>query len=295
MKTGNYNFQWYEKEDARKVLRVSIGKDGKMYLGQGMRELLPSYIKVGFDEKNRVLAIARGSETDIVLPKAGVFNMRTLAEHITAIGLELPVSFQMSANPTNVFVGEIIPRRKKHRCSSKWQWDRNFEQFLIIYQPLLDSLVYKFAKSTPLPERKSCAGEALFKALNNYTPAVGDLDRYVEKSIHSALMEQNKLYVQTYRNRSLDKPLTNDNSDEFCLYDMIEDSSSGGIDEIESRIMNEQFIDSLSPEEKKLLEMLRSGFQVPEIALRLGMDEEKVQSVGEAIGRKRIAFYHAEV
>ena len=94
MKTVNYNFQWYEKEDARKVLCVSVGKDGKMYLGQGMRELLPSYIKVGFDEKNRVLAIARGCETDIVLPKAGVFNMRTLAEHIAAIGLELPVFFK---------------------------------------------------------------------------------------------------------------------------------------------------------------------------------------------------------
>ena len=294
MKIGNYNFKWYEKEDARKILRVSVGKDGKMYLGQGMRELLPSYIKVGFDEKNRVLAIAHGCETDIVLPKAGVFNMRILAEHITTIGLELPVSFQMSANPTNVFVGEILPRRKKHCSNSMWQWDRNFEQFLIIYQPLLDSLVYKFAKSTPLPERKSCAGEALFKALNDYTPAVGDLSRYVEKSIHSALMEQNKLYVQTYRNRSLDTTLSDDDSGAFCMYDVIESSSSGGIDEIESRIMDEQFIASLSMEEKKLLKMMHSGFKVSEIAIQLGMDEEKVQSVGEAIGRKRIAFYHAE-
>lgn len=295
MKTGNYNFQCYEKEDARKILRASIGKDGKMYLGQGMRELLPSYIKMGFDEKNRVLAIARGCGTDIVLPKAGVFNMRTLAEHTAAIGLELPVSFQMSANPTNVFVGETIPRRKRHRSNSMWQWDRNFEQFLIIYQPLLDSLVYKFAKSTPLSERKSCAGETLFKALNDYTPTVGDLGKYLEKSVHGALMEQNKLYVQTYRDRSLDAPLSDDDNDKFCLYDVIEVSSSGGIDEIECRIMDEQFVDCLSMEEKKLLEMLRSGFQVSEIAMQFGMDEEKVQSVGEAIGRKRIAFYRAEV
>ena len=40
--------------------------------------------------------------------------------------------------------------------------------------------------------------------------------------------------------------------------------------------------------------MMRSGFKVSEIAVQLGMDEEKVQSVGEAIGRKRIAFYRAE-
>ena len=58
--------------------------------------------------------------------------------------------------------------------------------------------------------------------------------------------------------------------------------------------MEEQFVDSLSMEEKKLLKMLRSGFQVSEIAMQLGMDEEKVQSVGEDIGRKRIAFYRAE-
>ena len=99
-----------------------------------------------------------------------------------------------------------------------WQWDRNFEQFLIIYQPLLDSLVYKFAKSTPLLERKSCAGEALFKALNDYTLTVGNLGKYVKKSVYNALMEQNKLHVQTYNNSSLDTPLSHDDSGAFCMY-----------------------------------------------------------------------------
>ena len=139
---------------------------------------------------------------------------------------------------------------------------------MIIYQPLLDSLVYKFAKSTPLPERKSCAVEALFKALNDYTPAAGDFGKHVEKSVYGALMEQNKLYVQIYKNRSLDTPLLDyDDGGAFCMYDVIEDSSSGGIDEIENRIMDEQFVNSLSMDEKKLLKMMRSGFQVSEIAM----------------------------
>lgn len=293
MKTGNYNFKWYEKEDARKVLRVSVSKDGKMRLGRGMRELLPPYIKVGFDEKNRALAIAGGCETDILLTKMGVLNMRNLAAHIAGVGLKLPVSFQMSVNPTNGFVGEIIPRRKKCH-SSMWQWTCDFEQFLIIYQPLLDSLVYKFARSTPLQERRSCAREAFFKALNDYSPAAGDLDKYVEKSVHGALIEQNKLYAETYKNRSLDAPLSNDDTDAFCLYDVISSSSSGGIDEVESKIMDEQFVDSLSTQEKQLLKLMRSGFWVSEIAATLGMDEEEVQSVGETIGRKRVAFYRAE-
>ena len=94
------------------------------------------------------------------------------------------------------------------------------------------------------------------------TPAVGDLGKYLEKSVHRTLMEQNKLYVQTYRNRSLDAPLFDDDSGAFCMYDVIEVSSSGDIDKIESRIMDEQFVDSLSMEEKKLLKMMRYGFQV---------------------------------
>ena len=73
MKTENYHFQWFEKEDARKTLRVSISKDGKMRLGRGLREQLPPHIRVGFDTKNRVLVIAKGANTDIPWPKMGVF------------------------------------------------------------------------------------------------------------------------------------------------------------------------------------------------------------------------------
>ena len=100
MKTENYHFQWFKKEDARRTLRASISKDGKLRLGQGLRKQLPPHIRVGFDVKSRVLAIAGGTDADILWPKIGVFNMRALAAQITSLGLTLPISFQMADQPS---------------------------------------------------------------------------------------------------------------------------------------------------------------------------------------------------
>lgn len=37
--------------------------------------------------------------------------------------------------------------------------------------------------------------------------------------------------------------------------------------------------------------MICSGFRMPQIAEELGLEEEDVQMMGQAIGRKRAAFY----
>ena len=134
MKTENYHFQWFEKEDARKTLRVSISKDGKMRLGRGLREQLPPHIRVGFDTKNRVPAIAKGANTDIPWPKMGVFNMRALAAQIISIGLNLPISFQM-ANQLNehCFYGKVIPRKHKQFCDNSQNSACDIEQLMILF------------------------------------------------------------------------------------------------------------------------------------------------------------------
>ena len=65
MKTEKLNFQWFEKEDRRKPLRASLGRDGKLRLGEELRKNLPATIRIGFDTKKRILAIADGHGSGI--------------------------------------------------------------------------------------------------------------------------------------------------------------------------------------------------------------------------------------
>ena len=53
MKTERLNFQWFEREDRRKPLRASLGRDCKLRLGEELRKKVPQTIRIGFDTKNR--------------------------------------------------------------------------------------------------------------------------------------------------------------------------------------------------------------------------------------------------
>lgn len=292
MKTENYHFQWFKKEDARRTLRASISKDGKLRLGQGLRKQLPPHIRVGFDVKSRVLAIAGGTDADILWPKIGVFNMRALAAQITSLGLTLPISFQMADQPSeHCFYGKIIPRKRRQPCDGLQSPGYDMEQLMILYQPVVDSLIYQCAKTTPLSERKSCAWEAFCEAVYAYTPSQGDMEKYLAKRIQAALIEHNKSFTRTYRDRSMEAPLARDKENSFRLHDVMPDASFEDLAAVEEKIMENQFVESLPSKEKKLYRMICSGFRIPQIAEELGLEEEKVQIVGQRIGRKRTAFY----
>ena len=59
MKVPKYEFQWFEREDGRRRFRASVGQDGKLRLGQVLRQALPPAIRLGFDARQKVLAIAQ--------------------------------------------------------------------------------------------------------------------------------------------------------------------------------------------------------------------------------------------
>ena len=93
-------------------------------------------------------------------------------------------------------------------------------------------------------------------------------------------------------NRSLDADLKND-GEHFTLHDTISDTSSGGISQIEAKIMHQQFLGSLSAAEQKLYAMMKDGCYVEQIAMELSIDEDAVICLGRQIGEKRKAFYAA--
>lgn len=209
MKTGDFHFQWFEKEDARKALRVSIDRNGKMHLGREMRRQLPPRIRVGFDAQSRMLAIVQGGEEDILWPKGGIFNMRRLSAQITALGLTLPVAFRMEDRPgEGSYYGTVLPRKKKQPAGPGGQAVYDVEQLMVLYRPMVDTLIYQTARTTPLAERKSCAWEAFCEAAQTYTAGQGDLGTYLAEQVRSALVRYNKPFVRAARERSLDAPLT---------------------------------------------------------------------------------------
>ena len=93
MKTERLNFQWFEREDRRKPLRASLGRDCKLRLGEELRKKVPQTIRIGFDTKNRILAIADGHGNGITWPKSGNLNAKALCNEVYSAGIKLPVIF----------------------------------------------------------------------------------------------------------------------------------------------------------------------------------------------------------
>lgn len=284
------NFLWFrDKEDRRRALRVSVGLDGKLRLGKPLRQLLPAYILVGFDPRAKALAIADGHGAGIGWPKCGTLTLQALSAQISSTGLRLPVSFHLTRDEqTGYFLGRVIPRRLKGG-EAGGQYD--MEQLMVLYQHILEKAVHSQAKSMPLSERRACAMEAFCCAAQSYRPSYGDLDGYLAEQVQKKLLQENRPYVAAYRDRSLDQPLRQEEGESFCLYDTSSAACAGGIDELEDRIMLEQFLESLSHQERTLFQLLRQGDSLAAIAGELGTSESDLVRLARQIGRKRRSFY----
>ena len=118
------------------------------------------------------------------------------------------------------------------------------------------------------------------------------MESYLEEFIHRRLVAENKRYVATYAQRSLDQPLAADGEgNHFCLYDTLEASTSGGIAQLEERIADETFFASLSQSEQMLWQMLQDGYSLEQITQTLNRTEDQLMAMGEEIAVKRKVFY----
>lgn len=291
MKTLKYHFQWFEKEDGRKCFRASLGRDGKLRLGKNLRQALPRCIRIGFDPRQKVLAIADGHGEGADLPKYGVVSARGLSSQITSTGLCLPLSFLFARDEnTGYFLGRVLPRKCKTEESGRREYD--VDQLLILYRHVVDFAVGACAKSMPLEERRAFAVEAFQAAVRSYYPGHGEMESYLEEFIHRRLVAENKRYVATYAQRSLDQPLAADGEgNHVCLYDTLEASTSGGIAQLEERIADETFFASLSQSEQMLWQMLQDGYSLEQITQTLNRTEDQLMAMGEEIAVKRKVFY----
>lgn len=283
MKTEKFNFQWFEKEDRRKPLRATLGRDGKLRLGEELRRKLPEAIFLGFDVKKRTLAIADGHGAGIALPKSGSLNARALCTQVRSTGLKLPTIFEFEKDAeSGFFLGRILPNLKPE--------DADMEQLLALYQPIVDAVVYQGNRSTPAEERRAYAVEEFFQAVKEYEPGCGEFADFAERQMRDRLAMENKKYTASFRNRSMDTDQSAGDA-YVSLHKQITDNTSGGIYQAEARIMHKQFLDTLSDTERKLYKLMQEGCYVAQIAMELSMDEEAVILLGRQIGQKRKEFY----
>lgn len=287
MKTTKTSIQWFDCEDGRRVLRASIGADRKLRLGEEMRKQLQADIRLGFDAQNRVLVIADGHGAGTVWPKTGILNVKALCKQLRNLGLNLPLIFEFERDPaTGFYLGSIVPQKQ---ANSGDVYD--VEQMMSIYKPLIDSIVDQMAKSTPKSERKAAAAVAFCEAVQNYDPCLGEWKDYLEACLRQALITENRKYTASYRDLQIDATFREDGENSFCLRDKLADRSSGGIHQMEAKIMAEQFLDSLSEREQLLVRLMRMSLKLPQIALEMQLTQDEVIQLGREIGRKREAFY----
>lgn len=278
---------WFKKEDHRREWTATLYKNGKLHLGGPLRKALPSTITLGFEQKRRRVVIADGHGTGAIQPKSGVLEFRGLPAAITKLGYRLPVKFKFFFdNDYGFWFG--IPRLDPQSADY-------MEQLLITYRCAIDNVVYQYAKTTPIEERRAFALEALCLAVNEYQPWHGDMEQYLSDCMKARLLLENKKFTAVYSHEhgSLDVPISTKEGNAVCRYDIISGSSSGGIDGIEEKIAMEQFMQTLSQQERMVLKMTSGGFTVEEIAAELGRTQSEVQTLASEIGRKRKAFYAA--
>lgn len=167
MKTERLNFQWFEKEDRRKTLRASLGRDCKLRLGEELRKKVPQTIRIGFDTKNRILAIADGHGNGITWPKSGNLNAKALCNEVYSAGIKLPVIFDFEPDPEiGFYLGKILLNLEPESA--------DVDQLLTLYQPAINMIIHKAYRSMPAAERRAYAIEAFCKSVQEYDAICGD-------------------------------------------------------------------------------------------------------------------------
>ena len=270
---------WFNKPKKQAKLTATLGSNQKLFLSDALRNQLPENIQIGFDASSRTLVIAESKNPRDKKCKNGtVFG---LVDEITSTGMKLPVCFEFEYDDANkLWVGQVVLRKKKH--------EYDLEQVLALYKPIADKLFIQIGKTTPKEDRRQIIALAICEAVKEYTPAFGDLEKFITKRAKESLKLKNRHYVKYNMDKSMDGSLNDDSS--FNLYSVNSSIDSGYL-RAESRIMEEQFEQQLSKYESVVLALLKKRLTISEIAQKLEISEEKVKFFAKTVATKRKQFF----
>ncbi len=274
--------EWFDQEFTENKLTITIESNGKLRLSKGFLTELPKSIAFGFDKPTRTMFVKevkgnKGYHPRIVMP------VKELPTAIKECGLKLPVRFQFSKDlENNYWVGKILLVKNIHGF--------DMEQLFVAFEPLINSLVHKLGKSIPKEERRSIVAESICRAAKEYGNIYGDLYRYIKMYVEDDLIRENKYYARQTNEISLDKQVPLQRGGFYSLHDRISGNNSDH-EELENKIMNENFLNTLSKIEQIILQMSSQSCPVPQICEKTNLSPEEIIAIAEKIGKKQKAFY----
>lgn len=279
----NYNkIEWFEPEIIEDRYTVTVESTGQLRLSKELLSLLPKSIVFGFDKCTRTMFIRECIGNSGYKPKT-TMQVRELPTAIKEIGLKLPIRFRFARTSENKFwIGNILIIKTKNGF--------DLEQLFIVFEPLANRLVHKLGKSIPKEERRSIITLAFCEALNEYKNIYGNLGRFIKTFTENSLIKENKYYAKHYDDTSLDKHIATKQGNFFSLHDCIA-SKKNAYEEMEEKMLSEQFMKTLTMQEQKVMSLFSQGYTVHEISSILKISFEEVQFIGSSIGAKRREYY----
>ena len=242
------------------------------------------------------LFVEINTEKGFKLKKNGEVRMTSITTHLRRLGIDFPVWFLFSEETESTcWKGYVIqPLRSIPSAKLMKVTPVSEHQSLInAYKWLIDRALYCYAKSTPIDERRSTATEAFWEAFCDYLPSYGLLKDYLSDNIKRRLIEHNKQYTRLNQyncislDRSDDRTCKNGESN----YNWLLDRFRSEITDAENRIDLEKFkITYLDPSEKRILEMLLTGYTVPEILNEQNITQQSIEDTCRSIGERWNAY-----
>ena len=287
---------WLEPSNNRRQATATVHEDGTLRFGSEMCEKLVDKIRIGFMQNECALFVEKNTEKGFKLRKNGKVRMTSITAHLRRLGIDFPVWFlfseEIESTCWKVYV--IQPLRSIPSAKLMKVTPVSEHQSLInAYKWLIDRALYCYAKSTPIDERRSTATEAFWEAFCDYLPSYGLLKDYLSDNIKRRLIEHNKQYtlLNQYNCISLDR-----SDDRTCKngesnYNWLLDRFRSEITDAENRIDLEKFkITYLDPSEKRILEMLLTGYTVPEILDEQNITQQRIEDTCRSIGERWNAY-----
>ena len=277
---------WHEPERRYSKPCATLKPDGTLCFGEHMKSKLSNKVRIGFLSEECALFVLANADTGAELPKNGMKKVADIARAVCRLDIQLPAHFLFEEETKNMWRGHIIPNPRKPEMEIHTQNDINI---VLGHKHLIEKAVYRYAKTTPMEERRATAYTALFEGFRTHTSIDGPLNEYLFEQIKTKLIEHNKQYVRhnPYHTHSIDaNPGT-----EKLLQQHPHDEMLTVESEIDIAIFEKRHLDM---RERKIFKMLRDNQSVAEILHVTRITEQELNEICQSIGMRWTAFYQMD-
>jgi len=281
--------QWYEPSNNRQRPTATMKKSGVLCFGVQMRKNLSGNIRIGFDFEENTIVVEQNPEQGFKLPKDGEVKLYDIALTLQHREITLPATFLFFyEKETAYWKGHIVPPMNAKQLDGEIFLE-NRTSIFIAYKWLTSTLVSNYAKTTPIDERHAIANAALWEAVCNYTQMCGPFKEYLLKEIKTALIKQNRHYVEhcQYNHLPLDASVHKNDTTSPIVYDLLLHRYRNEMLAVDNKIYMDIFRQTyLDSSERKILAMLLDGYTEIEISEKFNMAKLELYDCCESIGNR---------